>query len=243
MNNHKIIQQNQTFSSELGDTYIDYKKNNRYFNTHSYIPPLLLIAAGIIMICFININTTIGICGWVPFICGIIILAIKLKYRVTDKEYDLSINSFLFDIKKGALKKLNINEQEIEQTLPVSFDNFDIENSTKQKKGKDGIIRTNLYKSIMLFFTKYEIHYYEFSFETTADYKTEKTDIYFFEDIVSISCISNHINIDDNFFENETVQITTKGGNSFSITFNNSEQARQTINTMRSLLRLNKLKT
>ena len=242
MNNQKEIQQNQFFISDIDNIYIDYEKNKRYFSETGYILPLILFLIGIVMILFIKKNLTLGICGWIPIICSIVIITIKLKYKVTDEEYDLSIKSCLFNIKGRALEKLNINEDEIKAIPPISFDNFDIENATKQKKGKDGLIRSNLYKSIMLFFTKTEIHCYELAFETTKYNITKKTDIYFYNDIVSVSCMSNYIKTEDVFSVIETIKITTKGGNNFSISFNNTEQAQNTINTMRSLLRLNKLK-
>ena len=81
------------------------------------------------------------------------------------------------------------------------------------------------------------------NFNTLEKKQTESTDVYFYQDIVSVSTTSQETEIADSITnEKQTVnyesfELRTAGGTSLSVAIRDQDQAQRSINAMRALLR------
>ena len=93
----------------------------------------------------------------------------------------------------------------------------------------------------MLFFSRNELHCYTMRFNTLRDEKTEGTDVFFYQDIVSASTSSLSLTVKVNGREiivnPEAFKLTTKGGTFFTVNILNSQYGQESVKAMRALLR------
>lgn len=94
----------------------------------------------------------------------------------------------------------------------------------------------------MLFFSRHELHGYTLTFNTLRVARNEGTDVYFYQDIVSVSTSSLTVKttVDGKEIKVnniETFDITTKGGTSLTVNLSDSRQGEESVNAMRALLR------
>ncbi len=222
---------------------MDYEKNVRYFTPVTYGGPTFLIVVGVILILssFLFKNTWwFALIGTGFIALGILWRIAKKKKIVSDEEYDSSVASELDNLKQRALNRLGIDEDEVKEIEPISFDSYSFENAQFGKIGRDGNWRTNKYKCIMMFFSANEVHCYTYQFDTLVDKKTEATDVYFYRDVVSVSTASDTVSaFGMNNIKREYFKLTTSGGTSVSISLrdSDSENIQRSINAMRALLR------
>ena len=227
---------------------MDYAKNRQYFkkstkSTKTLIVGILLIVLGL-GLCFNLVRIPIPVIGR-GFSLGIILLIIGgliiysfIGKSISDEEYDNSIKSALSKVENDALENLDIDKAEIQEVEPITFKCFNYDTFDNIKKGKDGKIRTDRYKTVIIYPTQNELNTYEYDFSTTEELKMKTGTTYFYKDIVSISVstktrsISNmqnkKINLNkiadkfaDKFVEDiiityEDLRIITKGGSSLN---------------------------
>lgn len=232
---------------------MDYERNKKYFNTD--------LGAGCFIIVF---GLIVGMSGMLPLLLGItsnsnglisvgfFICCVSLpimflgsetmknedKNKITDEMYDKAVISYSNKlIDKKAYEKLGIDKDEVNEAEPIYIGGYEFKNVNLIKKGKDNLFRSNLYKIIAIYFSKNEVHCYTWAFNTVCEKQEESTDVYFYDDIVSISTSSVCENIQTYNMEYDSFLLTTKGGTQLSVTIRNKEEAQRSINAMRSLLR------
>ena len=223
---------------------MDYKKNEKYFETIHYKGKIFFIVVGIILI-YIGIETLaiVSLIGFFLLALSIILIVIKKKSIVTDAEYDASVGSVLNNMQAKALEAVGIDEDEIREIAPVSFQGYVYNGATQFKKGKDGLWRTNKYEYVIIFFCENELHYYRYSFNTTSSNNTNNefvgygnTGVYFYNDIVTIKIQAEPVHILDQCITCEFVQLITVAGTEFSVAFRDDGTAKRSINAMRALI-------
>lgn len=238
---------------------MDYAKNRQYFkkSTKTLIVGILLIVLGLCL-CFnlvrIPIPGSSPILGIILLIIGGLIIYRFIGKSISDEEYDNSIKSALSKVENDALENLDIDKAEIQEVEPITFKCFNYDTFDNIKKGKDGKIRTDRYKAVIIYPTQNELNTYEYDFSTTEELKMKTGTTYFYKDIVSISVstktrsISNmqnkKINLNkiadkfaDKFVEDiiityEDLRIITKGGSSLNVSLigqNDSIKALRTL--------------
>lgn len=220
---------------------MDYKKNEKYFQTVSYKVAIILIVIGVFLCMFGKLMVLVGLL----FIAGgVAYIVMKKKGIVTDEEYDASVASELNGLQAKALNKLGVDEDEVKEIDPISFDGYVYRGASEAKKGKDGLWRTNKYEAVMLFFSENEVHCYTYNFDTTSHKHTEATDVYFYKDIVTVSTASDTVKMEDNGtdtdLEYEYFKLTTAGGTALSVSLRDTGNAQRSINAMRALLKTKK---
>ena len=163
---------------------------------------------------------------------------------ISDGEYDAGVARFADGLSRTrALQKLGVDKSEVNEIAPIILGGYEFENADKVKQGKDKRWRSNVYKAIMLFFSRNEFHCYTARFKTTEDnILSEATDVYFYQDIVSASTasVSDKVKVDDDkeiIIHSEAFKLTTKGGTSITVNLLNSRQGQESVNAMRALLR------
>ncbi len=224
---------------------MDYKKNEKYFRPIKYSGAIILIVIG----AFFFLGGMSGSAGLVMLgllliAGGIALIVWKNKGIVTDEEYDASVASMLNGLQEKALNKLGVDEDEVKEIDPISFDGYVYRGASQAKKGKDGLWRTNKYESVMLFFSENEVHCYTYNFDTTSQKQTESTDVYFYKDIVSVSTASDTVKVNENNIDHEVeyeyFKLTTAGGTALSVSLRDTGNAQRSINAMRALLKIKK---
>lgn len=220
---------------------MDYQKNQKYFQTINYKGPIILIVIGAIIF-LVGSSGSVGaaVVGLLLLAGGIAYIVMKKKNTPTDAEYDASVASMLNNMQAKALHKLGVDEDEVKEIAPISFDGYVYKGASQAKKGKDGLWRTNKYESVMLFFSEHEVHCYTYNFDTTSQKQTEATDVYFYKDIVSVSTASDTVQVLGQNVDYEYFKLTTAGGTALSVSLRDVSNAQRSINAMRALLKTKK---
>lgn len=218
---------------------MDYKKNQKYFQ------PLNLTAA--ITICFFGVillavNSVVGL---ITTALGILIIVLQVKARPKDADIDAAAMSQLQDLKARALRKLGVDEEEVNEIAPIYFHDYVYEKALL-KRGKDGKYRSNKYRAVIFFFSSNEVYCYTYDFSITESSQREFTDVYFYNDIVSVSTTTEGTeysvgNGKSSPFDYECFRLTTTGGTSISCVVSNADDAQRSINGMRSLIKSKKM--
>ena len=219
---------------------MSYKKNGKYFDYISLKPGIITVFIGFL---FIGANVFLGL-----IIMGVggLLIYLQISGRATDTELDAFAISKLDDMKKRALKKLGVDEEEVNEIEPIAFDGYVYDNDARIKKGKDGLYRSNKYQSVMFFFSSNEVHCYTYDFFLDRDNQRESTDVYFYKDLVSVSTQTEGTEYSvgkgkSSKFDYEYFKLTTTGGNYISCSVKNINDAQRSINGMRTLIKSKKM--
>ncbi|MBE5861924.1 MAG: hypothetical protein IKQ25_09145 [Lachnospiraceae bacterium] len=230
---------------------MDYELTKRYFKVVdeyiNYKSCAIMIGVGALLFLSIAKVPAMGIFGLI--IAGIGVFRIVSKKNKissekasipSDEEYDNEVVKNLNNLKSKALNALGLDADEVKEIEPISFDGYVYKNASNAKKGKDDLWRTNKYEYVILFFSEHEVHCYTYNFDTTADKKTEATDVYFYKDIVSVSTASDSTKLLGQNIDYEYFKLTTAGGTALSVSLRDTSNAQRSINAMRTLLKAKK---
>ena len=221
---------------------MDFEKMKSYFSDNGdwigYFAFLLMVG-GLITL---RVSTGIGIAVMILGFAVFAILCLLSVKKISDDEYDSIVTKYADSLKSRAMSKLGVDESKVNEIAPIFMGGYDFEGADKFKQGNDKIWRSNVYKSIMLFFSRNELHCYTIRFKTTENLILgEGTDVYFYQDIVSASTASesNKITIGgkETIINSEVFRLTTKGGTSLTVNIIDSRHAQESVNAMRALLR------
>lgn len=227
---------------------MNYPKNRTYFdNTVREI----VITSGILFIIFgiLMLLPSVLLPGGMFYlslaasflVLGILLLLTFAPAPMSDQDYDNIVESAIgSNIDNVALNKLGIDSSEVQEAKPIYIRGYEFKNASNIKKGKDGIWRSNLYKLIAIYFSQSEIHVYTKIINSLREQRNEATDVYFYNDIVSISTSSETEKILNFTIDYESFVLTTKGGTKLSVAIKNTSDIQRSVNAMRSLLRIKK---
>ena len=216
---------------------MDYQKCNWYFNGVHYGFPIFLLIMGIILfICGCNGSAACFVSGLALIVLSIWMIDNKRKQKVTDEEYEAEIAHEISEIEQRALNKLGLDKKAM-VIDPIQLDHYCWDDNVIHKEGADGLLRSNRYEISMLFFTADEVHFYNYKFCTTQSDQKEFTDMYFYQDIVSVSTGSEILTICGSKQEVEKFYLRTAGGNALDISFSNVDDVQGKIVALRNLLR------
>ncbi len=238
---------------------MDYERNAKYFKPDPspkstkmiFIP----IIAGIVLI----IIEKAFLLGFAFIVIGLIIGAIIYGgNKPSDKEIDEQRDSFMNGLKEQALRKLGIDEEEVNLAPPKFLCGYSFGRSIlgdkanmklSDKKGKDGYWRSPECVLHAFFFTENEIHYYRKTVSLVSDSFKEFTDEFFYKDIVSIKTeILEKPWIDPKTGEESSTiksrsqgfMLRNTGGETTECSCWSTEEADEAVNAMRSLVRQTK---
>lgn len=243
---------------------MDYEYNKLYFDPipeKSFGGGLAAIICGFFMLMAgIGIDLEVGgKAALIIFGLGFMVLGVYLTIRtsnfnksrmiVTDEDIDRVRSEHLKNLKSMAIKKLGIDEEQVNEANPIIFHYYDhnilLESSACSKKGDDGIWRFSNYTALIFLFSAEQVYYYEYKFSFLNDKKQEMTDEYFYNDIVSASTKSDVIKFSTAAYGDitQTVErfiLTTSGGTSVGAILINMEGVQESINAMKNLMRSKK---
>lgn len=231
---------NENHKTMKGEIRMDYAKNKKYFQ------PINLKLGIIVCIIGLILFAATPIAGIVGLAIGAFLIYLQVGGRPSDSDIDAAVTSQLSNMKARALKKLGLDEDEVSEIAPISFDGYVYNKSATIKKGKDDKYRSNKYQAVMFFFSSNEVHCYTYDFSITESSQKESTDVYFYKDIVSVSTQTDGSEYSvgkgkSSQFDYEYFKLTTTGGTSISCAVRNIDDAQRSINGMRTLIKSKKM--
>lgn len=221
---------------------MDYKRNQKYFQPMNLKLPIIVCVVGLVLMLAGDAGVVLGL---VAIAAGVLLIVLQVKGRPTDADIDAVVASQLKGMKSRALKKLGLDEDEVSEIAPISFDGY-VYKRALIKQGKDGKYRSNKYQAVMFFFSSNEVHCFTYDFSITESGQKESTDVYFYKDIVSVSTQTDGTEYSvgkgkSSQFDYEYFKLTTTGGTSISCAVRNIDKAQRSINGMRSLIKSKKM--
>lgn len=222
---------------------MDYKKNLKYFQPMNLKIAIIVCIVGLILMA-VPVPFG-GLIGLIAIAVGVLLIVAQVKGRPTDADIDAAVASQLNDIKTRALRKLGLDEDEVNEIAPITFDGY-VYDKALVKQGKDGKYRSSKYQAVMFFFSSNEVHCFTYDFSITESGQKESTDVYFYKDIVSVSTQTEGTEYSvgkgkSSQFDYEYFKLTTTGGTSISCSLRNIDDAQRSINGMRSLIKSKKM--
>jgi len=112
---------------------------------------------------------------------------------MTAQQYQEKVNSRLASLntKQMALKKLGIDEDEVREIEPVSFEGYVFTDKSDNLAARYGTKWVSSdYQITWLFFGERELFIYQYSFSMISDSKRENTMQYFYQDVTNFAAAS-----------------------------------------------------
>lgn len=114
---------------------------------------------------------------------------------MTVQQYQEKVNARLstLNTKQMALKKLGIDEDEVREIDPVSFEGYvftDKSDNLVARASTNTWVSSD-YQITWLFFGEKELFIYQYSFSMTSDSKRENTMQYFYQDVTNFAAASD----------------------------------------------------
>ncbi len=112
--------------------------------------------------------------------------------KLTDSDYDQLVLSVMngLNLKKKALDKIGLDEDELKEIEPVFFQGYSKENTFV---GKDDRLRSTWYETAWLFFSDTQVYMYKYCWDMTSDSKKENSEEYFYKDITNFTTASETV--------------------------------------------------
>ncbi|MCL2649314.1 MAG: hypothetical protein FWD61_20335 [Phycisphaerales bacterium] len=244
---------------------MNYARNKLYFEQDK-VPtiksmgcaPIVLMIIGVILLFSAGSSGAVGALLGLVFIGIGVLLIVNTsktnaknkkeadtynKNRTKGEELDKASLDYLANLEPMALDKLNIERRDANAADPIRFHGYHYENIEEYARGKDGRERTSKYNVVIFFFSKDQIYCYKFVFDLLRDWKEQKVTEYFYKDIVSVDSETRtrkfqfggndkpiEINVED-------FLLTTSGGTSISASIFVTEEIKDSLKGMKSLLR------
>ena len=138
---------------------------------------------------------------------------------------------------------LGIDQTEVEEIRPIMFEGYQFNGAKMFRQDyRDKIYRTDIYEKAVIFFTKNELHMYKVSLNAIEEKKTETTNVYFYEDIVSVSTEQEFYKHYNQNIEYMSFKLTTRGGNAASVALKGNNDIQRSVNAMRAMIKEKKAK-
>lgn len=93
------------------------------------------------------------------------------------------------NLRQKALNKIGLDEDEVSEIPPASFEGFVYKNAYAKKRANGNWVSSS-YQVAWLFFSATQIYIYRYTFNMDEDKKLESTDEFFYKDVTSFSTAS-----------------------------------------------------
>ena len=175
----------------------------------------------------------------VSFFMGLVLILTnkKLEY-MSGEEYDMRVKQMTASLGTNAMEYVGLDSSELEEIEPISFEGYKFVGAKKvMKDPKDQMWRSDLYEKAIVFFTNSEVHLYKVFLDILTGKKTETTDVFFYDDIVSVSTKNEVEQVGGSSVDYTSSNLTSKGGNSVSVALYGNEDRQKSINAMRAMIK------
>jgi hypothetical protein len=192
-----------TYGQPAASTGLDYARNKKYFGSMGLA--LILIVVGVFTIFFV-----VGIF----LIAAGVVLLLMAAGGPSAQELDAALQGEIDKVKTKALTKLNLDEDQVKQIPPVITGGYDFtfRPGVRYKRGADSIWRSSRGEAVAVFFSDDLLHSYKWGFSLIEPNKEdERTDEYFYRDVVSIATVSKNVTLERVVIKNGIQQKRSMG--------------------------------
>ncbi len=143
-------------------------------------------------------------------------------------------------LRKRALEKIGLDEDQVNEIPPAYFEGFAFKNSLAKKNAK-GLWVSSAYQVSWVFFGNDQIYLFSYTFNMDEDKKSERTDEFFYKDVTSFSTTSDSEQIKT--FGDGTQEVESQRfamvvpGDKLYMSMDGCRDAEQTIQAMKQKLR------
>ncbi|MBP3494603.1 MAG: hypothetical protein J6K52_00165 [Clostridia bacterium] len=161
--------------------------------------------------------------------------------NISDDEYATMVASKrdAMNLKAKALKKIGLDEEEVNEIPPVMFQGYTFKNAYAKKRGNGNWVSSN-YEVTWIFFSSTQIYVYKCTFAMDEDKTKETTLEYFYKDVTAFSTSSEaekaKINGKDEEIETEKFTLVVPGDKLY-VSMGDIEDADSIIQAMKQKLR------
>jgi hypothetical protein len=229
---------------------IDYEGNTKYFQPVSYKSGIVLGVIGLILL--LTGKPGAVLVGLLFGGLGAFLIYRQVAGRPTDRDIDRQVNGVLDELPQRALAKLGLDADEVKLLDPIIVGGYPLGlRGIPVKVGKDGKPRSSMFEGVAIFFAEQELHAYKYQVSLVKkDQSGERTDVYFYRDVVSVSTKSYTTSVPvvgeakPQTLRTEVFTLTTSGGTDVECSMDASDElAGRNIQGARQLVRNKKMHT
>jgi hypothetical protein len=231
---------------------IDYEGNAKYFERVSYKSSIWLGVIGL----FLLLTGKPG-----PVLVGLLFAGLgafliyrQVGGRPTDVDIERQVRAVMAELHQRALQKLGLDADEVKLIDPIIVGGYfigSLGSGFRAKRGKDGRFRSSLFEGVAIFFAEQELHAFKYQVSLVKrDESSERTDVYFYRDVVSVSTRSSSNSVPvvgearPQTFKTEVFTLTTSGGTDIECSMDASDDVvGRNIQGARQLVRNKKMHT
>jgi hypothetical protein len=199
---------------------IDHGRNAKYFEPTSYKGGIALGVVGLILL--LTGKPAAALWGLLFAGLGAFLIYRQTAGRPTDADIERQVHAVMAELPQRALQKLGLDADEVTLIDPIIVGGFfhgTLGTGSRVKRGKDGRLRSSLFEEVAIFFAEQELHAYKYQVSLVRmDESSERTDVYFYRDVVSVSTRSSSRPVPvvgearPQAFKTEVFTLTTSGG-------------------------------
>jgi hypothetical protein len=228
---------------------IDYERNAKYFEPTSYKGGIVLGVIGLLFL--VTGKSGAVLVGLLIAGLGAFLIYRQVAGRPTDGDIDRQVDAILGELPVRALEKLGLDADEVKLIDPIFVGGHPLGSGIRVKIGKDGEFRSSLFEGVGIFFAEQELHAYRYQVSLVKrDESSDRTDVYFYRDVVSVSTRSYSTSVPvvgetkPQTVRTELFTLTTSGGTAIETSMKSSDDvAGRRIQGARQLIRNKKMHT
>jgi hypothetical protein len=231
---------------------IDYERNAKYFEPTSYKGGIALAVIGLLLL--LTGKPGAALVGLLFAGSGVFLIYRQVAGRPTDGDIDRQVRAVLEELPPWALEKLALDADEVKLIDPIFVGGHrfgSLGSGIRVKRGKDGKFRSSICEGVAIFFAEQELHSYMYQASLVKkDESSQRTDVYFYRDVVSVSTRSYSTSVPVvgeaklQTVNTEVLTLTTSGGTAVECSMDASDDAAgRNIQGARQLIRNKKMHT
>jgi hypothetical protein len=233
---------------------IDYEGNAKYFEPVRYKGGIAFGVIGLFLL--LTGKSGAVLMGLLFAGLGAFLIYRQVAGRPTDRDIDRQAHAVLAELPPRALKKLALDDDEVKLIDPIIVGGYlldSVGSGIRVKRGKDGKFRSSKYEGVVIFFAEQELHAYKYRVSLVKkDEISQRTDVYFYRDVVSVSTRSSSTSVSvvgetkPQTVKAEVFTLTTSGGTDIECSMDASDDdddVSRNIQGARQLVRNKKLHT
>lgn len=114
---------------------------------------------------------------------------LSVLFRISDQEFDQILTRKVrsYDIYQMALRKLNLDPDQVREIKPVFLDGYNYSDRALVRIGSDYVARASEYSLTCLLFGEAQLYRYTFLFSLISGDTWEYSEEYFYKDVTSVS--------------------------------------------------------
>lgn len=219
---------------------MNLKKNIRYFRGVSAAGQVWMIVIGGIHFLAGYIAGDIGFImaaiGAILVAAGVGLLIHRKRSVISDEKYDTAVFNSKGDLVALSMVRTGVNESEIISGKPIVMSGYNFVKANYVKQGRDNRWRSDIFDSLVILPTDKALHCYRHYFCTTMQKTEEVTEVYYYNNIVDTSIVTQTGKVKNRNITYESFVLTATGGATINVCIFDTNCAYEAVNTIRKII-------